>query len=121
MSQAISIERLKEIAETEFEDVDELLKVVRELAIGLVQVMETKAPSAEMKPAKNFGRMPGKPIPKGIACTTCSRCGEGIAMFISKKNDKAYKCDTELGDYQNKRQLLSAPNWFHKCEPTGMR
>jgi hypothetical protein len=112
----ITIERLKEIAETEFEDVEVLISAVREMAMGLVQVMETASrPAAAPERLKPIGRPPGKPIPSGVACTTCSRCGDGIAMFVSKKTGKPYKCDTTMGEHQNKRQLLSHQTWFHEC------
>jgi hypothetical protein len=110
----VTIERLKEIAETEYEDVDVLIMAVREIAMGLAQVMV--APAASAPPAQPpAGRVMGKPIPPELKRTTCRTCHDDVVVFISKRTQKPYLCDIEMGDYQNKRQQLSGSNWLHKC------
>lgn len=112
----ITIERLKEIAETDYEDVEVLIMAVREMALGLAQVMESgskPAPLAQQQPSG--GRLAGKPIPPELKRTTCRTCHEDVVVFVSKRTLKPYLCDIEMGDYQNKRQQLTGVNWLHKC------
>ncbi|MDW5266930.1 MULTISPECIES: hypothetical protein [Acidobacteriaceae] len=95
MSQ-ITIERLKEIAETEYEDVDPLIMAVREIALGLAQVMESGSKPASAPPAQqqsSGGRVMGKPIPPDLKRTTCRSCHEDVVVFISKRTQKPYLCD----------------------------
>lgn len=118
MSQ-ITIERLKEIAETDFDDVDVMANAVRDLAVGLAQVMTAPVQTASAPPAQQSTqpsrRKVGKPIPPECRQTTCRRCGDDVVVFKSKSSGNPYLCDMELGEYQNKRQFLTASNWLHKC------
>lgn len=117
----VSVDRLKEIAETDFEDVEDQAKAVRDLAVAVLQVMH----KAQQQPApppqrtapqqqSSGGRVKGKPIPPELRRTTCKQCHDDVVVFISRMG-KPYLCDIELSVYENKRQQLSGVNWLHKC------
>ena len=116
MSQLISVDRLKEIAETAFDDVEDQSRAVNDLAVAVLQVMQmaSQPAAAPQQPAAG-GRKPGRPIPPECRTTTCKRCGDDVVVFMSKNTGNPYLCDMVMGEYGKKRQFLTASNWLHKC------
>jgi len=113
----ITNDRLRGIAETAFDDFEDLCCAVRELALA---VYERSMHDPEYKPfstrpgaQRNPKRMSGKPLGDMISFQ-CRACHKDVVAFQSKTG-KPYICDVEMGEYKNVRTALSAPNWFHKC------
>jgi hypothetical protein len=102
----------------DYDDVDLMANAVRDTAMAVLQVMEMNSktsaqpPTPPQQPSK---RVQGKPIPSSCVATTCRHCYADVVIFTSKRTGKAYFCDTEMGYYENKRQLLTGSNWLHKC------
>lgn len=121
----ITAERLREIAETVFDDPDEMSSALNQLAAAVLEMRTKPASAPANKPYVAGARMAGKPIPLNCRQETCSRCHEGVVIFKSKRTGSDYLCDTVMGEYQNIRQMLTAPNWLHKCDggigPIGRR
>jgi hypothetical protein len=108
----MSIERLREIAESDLGDSFELRRAVRDIAAHLAGTGKPRTMSA----ASFGGRKPGMPIPEDTKTTQCKRCGEDVVVFKSKSSGRPYLCDMEMGEYENKRQFLTASNWLHQCK-----
>lgn len=112
------MERLKEIAETDFDDVELMAKAVRDTAQAIIEMRER--PTAANMEAKKRAQMPagrvaGKPVESGAKTTICKHCHADVVVFISRRTNKPYLCDMELGEYQNQRTMLTGSNWLHQC------
>lgn len=108
----MSIERLRQIAESDLAHSFDLRQAVRDIAAHLAGTDKK-----EKKPAGGFvARKPGQPIPEDCKTTQCNRCGEDVVVFKSKSTGRPYLCDMEMGEYENKRQFLTASNWLHQCK-----
>jgi hypothetical protein len=119
-------ERLREIAETVFEDPEEMGRALNDLAAAVLglrfQAASDAGGPAKWVPTVNGRpiqtRMGGKPIPEECRTETCERCGAGVVIFRSRKPPyRDYKCDSEMGEHEGRRQMLTAANWLHQCAP----
>jgi hypothetical protein len=107
----MSIERLREIAASDLESPAALRQAIKDIAAHLAGVDKPKA-----KTGSFGGRKPGTPIPEDSKATQCKRCGEDVVVFKSKSTGRPYFCDMEMGEYENRRQFLTASNWLHECK-----
>lgn len=115
----ITDERLREIAETVFDDPDTMSTAINELAVVALELRTAAVniyESQRAQPTHQTGRSQGKPIPPDCRQDTCSRCHEGVVVFRSKRTGNDYLCDAVMGEFNNIRQMLTAPNWLHKCD-----
>lgn len=115
----ITDERLREIAETVFEDPDDMNKAINELAAGMLEmrkVQQVAAPKPVTPPADpNTPRMKGRALAPGQRVTQCNKCYSDVVTFKSRRTGKDYLCDAEMGYVGNVRQMVTAPTWFHNC------
>lgn len=114
----VSTDRLQELAEAPLEDYSDVTLAIQHLAIALLERGVPPKESEDHQPLKQHKRHPGRPL-NGKMPHPCSRCGEDVVTFLARMTNKPYQCDVEIGEYGNKRQVLTAANWFHQCKKKG--